>query len=130
METPPASSPTSLKLKIKLGPNMRAEPANSRIIPIKEDEETPPLKIVIRKNSTTVGPPSNDKVPLNLLPFPNVSNKSTFKKACNCTSFEQLEKWSEKDLNQLGEELEQMRKTFKEFTASIQAQIETLENWR
>jgi len=125
----------SLKLKIKLGPNMKAEPASSRVLTPKEDEESNPLKIIIKKsdlpNSTVANPTvSSDKVSLTLLPFPSVVNKSMFKKACACTSFEQLEKWSEKDLSLLGEELESMRKSFKEFSTALQLQLESLETWR
>jgi hypothetical protein len=121
----------SLKLKIKLGPNMKAESFSPRVIATKEDEDTNPLKIIIKKSDLpSSAAHQGEKVSLSLLPFPNVANKPMFKKACACSSFEQLEKWNEKDLTLLGDELEGMRKTFKDFSTALQIQLEALETWR
>jgi hypothetical protein len=121
----------SLKLKIKLGPNMKAESASPRVTTPSMEEETNPLKIIIKKvDLPSNAAPASERVTLTLLSFPNVANKPMFKRACSCSSFEQLEKWSEKDLAQLGDELDSMRRSFKDFSTALQVQLEMLETWR
>eukprot|EP01119_Soliformovum_irregulare_P020058 TRINITY_DN6457_c0_g1_i1.p1 TRINITY_DN6457_c0_g1~~TRINITY_DN6457_c0_g1_i1.p1 ORF type:complete len:537 (-),score=141.24 TRINITY_DN6457_c0_g1_i1:77-1687(-) len=110
-------SPT-LKLKLKL--------------PNKEEMADNPLKIVIKKADLASSTPSgsqSEKVTLSLVEFPTITAPH-FKKFAALSSYEQIEKMGEKDLTGLESELEAMQRSFKDTLATLQSQLEALENWR
>lgn len=134
-----------LKLKIKL-PNKDSLRSSADSIPNSSVEESNPLKIKIRKSDLQSPPSSSSPAApftspnssaqaqrayqVSLIPFPRTTNQPYFQKACNLSASSQLGEWNEKELAALSDELESMRKSLKDFSTSLQQQLDSLEAWR
>jgi hypothetical protein len=91
-----------------------------------------PLKIVIKRSelASSTGSPTSGNRALTIAPCPKIDplNYPSFQRAVN-TSPDQLENWNEKELGSLREDLDGIRKAIKDFSNSLQGQLEVLENW-
>lgn len=136
----------SLKVKIKLNKNNinKTDSSMEDISPI-VDQHTlteKPLKIKIRKNDLINSSPSvnnststansmelsNAKV-LSLAVFPKLESISfpQLQRVSGVTP-EQFSDWSDRDVNLLKEELENIKRNIKDFTTSLQNQLDSLES--
>ncbi len=149
------STDSLLKVKIRLPPksnsssNLTRTDSNGGSDTDNNTTPDKPLKIIIKKSdlpstSPTLGavsPAANplatasasspQSIPLSLVTFPKLDAQSyvSFQRAVTTTA-DSFDNWNESELASLREDLDNMRKVFRDFSASLAGQLDALESWK